>query len=701
MSLDRNDMQRLDALAPRVLKVFSARGGKSRVALRYAGLAYAGLDRHMDEADALTRWLAKYARALGLSDTQAPEDERLADAKHGVAVTAEAWREVGRSLEAGRRLAAQDPATDSERWAAAVAEALRLDPLEADILALAMHYALDRSTEKLFDALSSAGQGRCNFYVAPYLIALLLGESPPEVQARLATSARLQSSGLLTADEDNDLHLLPRLGALVGRGVPLGLDLAGQLLGSAASEPLDWRSFAHLGREADIAAALLRAALAQREPGINILLYGPPGTGKTSFAAALAARVGAPLRPVTETDGNGAEPERSERLAGLRLAQHLLPPGSAALLFDEAEDVFGAHDDLRGKTSRGSRVFMHRLLERTPVPVIWTANDIRVLGPAVLRRMTLCMELALPNLGARTRLWQEMGEAEGVPLPDGEAARLARLVPAAPAVARSALRGARLAGGGADTARLIVEGVARAVGGGTLPPPEPDEALYDPALVNADTDLDALAAQFARPGATRRVSLLLSGPPGAGKSAWVRHLAGRMGLPVVQKRASDLLNCFVGGTEANIAGAFAEARASEAFLVFDEADSLLLDRAGAVRSWEVSQINEMLTWMESHPLPFACTTNLLSRLDVASLRRFLVKARFDWLSPGQCRLAFRRFFGAEPPPALDGLRALSPADFALVRRRAELLGADGEGLVGLLAAECEGRAGAGVPIGFR
>ena len=33
--------------------------------------------------------------------------------------------------------------------------------------------------------------------------------------------------------------------------------------------------------------------------------------------------------------------------------------------------------------------------------------------------------------------------------------------------------------------------------------------------------------------------------------------------------------------------------------VIDEADSLLADRRGAVRSWEVTQVNEMLTWMET------------------------------------------------------------------------------------------------------
>ena len=49
-------------------------------------------------------------------------------------------------------------------------------------------------------------------------------------------------------------------------------------------------------------------------------------------------------------------------------------------------------------------------------PVIWTANDIGVLGPAVLRRMTMCLEVRVPNLATRTKLWRRMGEVEGVVL---------------------------------------------------------------------------------------------------------------------------------------------------------------------------------------------------------------------------------------------------------------------------------------------
>ena len=63
----------------------------------------------------------------------------------------------------------------------------------------------------------------------------------------------------------------------------------------------------------------------------------------------------------------------------------------------------------------------------------------------------------------------------------------------------------------------------------------------------ANIDLSALAERLAE-SRVRRFSLCLQGPPGTGKSAFVRYLAERVGLEVVQKRASDLLSMWVGDT---------------------------------------------------------------------------------------------------------------------------------------------------------
>jgi SpoVK/Ycf46/Vps4 family AAA+-type ATPase len=663
---------------------------------------YAAVDRRAPEAGGLARWLEENAAGFGLLDEAIPDGVDSFGSSRRRGVSEQAWGEIGAALAEAEACLSDTADAPAGRWVEVIAHVLELDALESGTLGFALNYKVDKRVERLFDTMSECRGGTGRFHRDAALIALLLQAPSAEIEKRLTVGAKLLASGLLQLERDGGLNVLGRLKSLIRQGVLPTADFYDQLLGAAAAAPLPWESFAHLGQEAEIAASVLRAALVGRESGINLLLYGPPGTGKTSFAATLAARVGARLRPVAEADETGEEPRRHERLAGLRLAQRLVTPGDTLLLFDEAEDLFVSRNTSDDEPSTNSRVFMHRLLERMAVPVIWTANDISVLGPAVLRRMTMCLELKVPNLVTRTRLWRQMGEAEGILLHDADAARLARLVPAAPAVASTALRATRLVGGQAATARLIVEGVARAVHGGALPAPEREhDTLYDLALVNADCDLGLLFDRLVRPGADRAVSFLLSGPPGSGKSAWVRHLAARLGLQVLQKRASDILDAYVGGTERNIADAFTEARDTNALLVFDDADSLLLDRVDAVRSWEITQVNAMLTWMEEHALPFACTTNLLDRLDRASLRRFLIKVRFDWLTRAQARLAFRRFFGLPAPAQLDGLLVLTPADFSLVRRRATLTGVVEAGvLVRLLAAECEGRIGDRRPVGF-
>lgn len=670
-------------------------GARPRL-LRYARAVARTVPPGGREATILLRWAANHAETLGLplpppliAAWSAADDEETPSAP--------VWRKLCDLLDT------QPALTRAQRPFAGLAGALGLDRTEEAILTLAADYGAMPGVEVLWDELASQRGGRSMLEANAGLIALFLHVTQAEVAARLRADAPLRAAGLLMMDEERQISVLPRLIRLMGEPSPPG-DLRTALLGPEAKAPLPFAAFGHLGAEAARVRALLRGALAERAPGIHVLLYGPPGTGKTAFAAALAAECGVRLHEVGTQGQDGDELCRAERLSELRLAQRLLAGGDPALLLvDEAEDLFDPGFELFRRAPRpGSRAFVHRMLETAPAPVIWTANDLASFGPAVLRRMACCIELRIPPVTVRQRLWEDAAVAEGVALPPGDAASLARLLPAAPALARSAMRAARLAGGDAETVRWAVQGVARAMGGGRLPAPDGGAEAFDPALVNADQDLAALAERLAAPGAPRRVSLLLSGPPGSGKSAYARHLAERMGLPVVVKRASDLLGPYVGETEQAIARAFAEARDTAAFLVFDEADSLLAERGLAHRSWEVSQVNEMLTWMERHELPFCCTTNLPDRLDAAAMRRFLVKASFGFLAPAQAARAWRRAFGVSPPPGLGALDRLTPADFDLVRRMAAIAGTIGDAASLLAALEREQRAKPGVraPIGF-
>ncbi len=142
------------------------------------------------------------------------------------------------------------------------------------------------------------------------------------------------------------------------------------------------------------------------------------------------------------------------------------------------------------------------------------------------------------------------------------------------------------------------------------------------------------------------------------------------------KRASDLLSPFVGMTEKLIAGAFHSARQQGAVLLIDEADSFLQDRANARASWEVSQVNELLTQMESFPGIFCATTNLFKEIDRASLRRFDLKAEFRPMTTKQTvefakccagKLALGELSAADVA-RVERLDGLTPGDFAAVRR---------------------------------
>jgi SpoVK/Ycf46/Vps4 family AAA+-type ATPase len=136
-------------------------------------------------------------------------------------------------------------------------------------------------------------------------------------------------------------------------------------------------------------------------------------------------------------------------------------------------------------------------------------------------------------------------------------------------------------------------------------------------------------------------------------------------------------------------------------LLLDEVDSLLRDRRDAQHSWETTQVNELLTWMDAHPLPFVAATNFAGRLDPAALRRFVFKIDLKPMGEASAARAFRRFFGLDAPRGLARLAALTPGDFAVVKRQLRYRDRAGAGeILDLLAAEAAAKPEAGCRIGF-
>jgi len=141
---------------------------------------------------------------------------------------------------------------------------------------------------------------------------------------------------------------------------------------------------------------------------------------------------------------------------------------------------------------------------------------------------------------------------------------------------------------------------------------------------------------------------------------------------------------FVGETEQRIAGAFAKAERDGAVLLIDEVEGFLQSRAVARQSWEITQVNEMLTQLETYRGVFIATANLVRTFDAAVQRRFDAFVQFDYLRPAQALVLLRAMIARTvgERPTLDAAQRrrlaaipnLTPGDFAAVSRRAKLLG---------------------------
>ena len=436
---------------------------------------------------------------------------------------------------------------------------------------------------------------------------------------------------------------------------------------------LTLKNYTHVKEDMQILVSFLKNAILKKQKGVNILLYGSAGTGKTELSKVIASELNLKLYEVAYADESGYANEL-ERIRSYCLAQNVLSAGSNLLMYDEAEDVFNTRNE---EKRQYGKAFINRSLETNEVPTIWITNNIYCMDEAVVRRFNLAIELGVPNENMRARIIKEYSAN----LIDNKLIKkLAKNQHVAPAVVSNAsLVVSNLNTRDKNKAfERVISNTLKAQGYGEIEKDKSSDDLpssYDPNFVNSNCDLNELMKGIKESKSAR---VCLYGVPGTGKSAYAKFIAKSIKRPIIIKKGSDLLSMWVGGTEQNIAEAFKEAKDKKAVLVFDEVDSFLQDRSMAARSWEITQVNEMLVQMESFDGIFIATTNLIDNLDKASLRRFDLKLEFGYLLPNQALNLFKKEcallkvkFDESAAKKVSNLGLLAPGDFASVRRQAK------------------------------
>jgi len=432
------------------------------------------------------------------------------------------------------------------------------------------------------------------------------------------------------------------------------------------------KDFEYIKSELNILIPYLKNAIKLASKGVNVLLYGIPGTGKTELAKVISDEIKSPLYEISYCDENDEPVEGNNRLRAFKFAQSLLSNKNAILMFDEVEDIFNSDDFLDRRQK--NKAWINRTLENNEVPTIWITNNVNSIDNAIIRRFDLTIEVPIPIKSKRKDIINKYSQNQ---IGENTISSLSKNEKIAPAlVSRAAKIVSNINVKDKDKAfEMIIQNTLKAQGHDLK---EEDSLfklpkIYQPSYINSDIDLEVLVDGIKQ---TQNARLCIYGPAGTGKSAYGKYIAQVLDKPLILKKGSDLISMWVGGTEKNIANAFKEAKEEDGVLVFDEVDSFLQDRENATKSWEVTQVNEMLVQMENYNGIFIATTNLMDNLDRASLRRFDLKMKFGFLKASQ----IEDFFKAECKNLnitvenkfinkTKLLSALTPGDFAAVSRQ--------------------------------
>lgn len=173
-------------------------------------------------------------------------------------------------------------------------------------------------------------------------------------------------------------------------------------------------------------------------------------------------------------------------------------------------------------------------------------------------------------------------------------------------------------------------------------------------------------------GLEPRHKVLLSGPPGNGKTTVAECLANALGVPLLVVKYESVIGSFLGETANKLSKVFEYARTNHCVLFFDEFDTLGKERGDVHETGEIKRVvSSLLLQIDALPsyVVVVAASNHHELLDRAVWRRFQLRLALLTPTIGQLEDYFKSFkkrfkhdFGVLPKTLAKELHGLSFAE---------------------------------------
>lgn len=428
----------------------------------------------------------------------------------------------------------------------------------------------------------------------------------------------------------------------------------------------------------------------------GITLTGPLGCGKAELVEEAARRAATAVEHV-----DTSLVFKPDKLLDLLAAAVNDTPGPKVIFVDRIEAVIGGSSisSFRTQALAIVRWFLDAVATKPGVACVLGVEGLGEVDESISTSPLLPRSLAVPPPDLHRRKLLFEAALHEVPRADLDSDRLAALssgFSGADILAAVLHASATVARTGAD---LTTDVVAEAIRDtppslGAVPMGQVTSFGFDK-VANLDEVKQRLIeavvwpmqdpARFERLGIDPPKGILLHGPPGTGKTFVVKALANEAGAAFFSVKGAELLDKYVGESEAGVRDVFSRARAaSPSIIFFDEFDALAPVRGNSTNSVTDSVVAALLTEIDGvadrGQVSVIAATNRKDLIDPALLRA----GRFEThlylgLPPAPSRLALLNITDVpladdvDLPQLAAATEGLSFADLTGVLREAALI----------------------------